>query len=88
MSTPSRCKRIRNRLDSAVPKEKSRMKRLWVAALLLAVPLAGCNVPDDDEKISQELKSGDRLKHKSKTIHVKVKGGMSGDSISADSIKL
>ena len=34
---------------------KSRMKMLWLSALILASPLAGCKVPDDDEKLSQEL---------------------------------
>src|SRR5580658_9809097 len=36
------------------------MKKLWVTALVLAVPLAGCNAPDDDEKISQELNVNSR----------------------------
>jgi len=36
------------------------MKMLWLTALVLAAPLAGCNVPDDDEKISQELNVNSR----------------------------
>ncbi|HWZ33655.1 MAG TPA: BamA/TamA family outer membrane protein [Bryobacteraceae bacterium] len=36
------------------------MKTLWLTALVLAAPLAGCNVPDDDEKISQELNVNSR----------------------------
>jgi hypothetical protein len=36
------------------------MKMLWLPMLLLAVPLAGCNVPDDDEKLSQELNVNSR----------------------------
>ena len=36
------------------------MKTLWLSALLLATPLAGCNAPDDDEKLSQELNVNSR----------------------------
>ena len=36
------------------------MKTLWLSALILAAPLAGCNVPDDDEKLSQELNVNSR----------------------------
>ncbi len=40
--------------------KKSRMKTLWLPAILLAVPLAGCNAPDDDEKLAQELNVNSR----------------------------
>ena len=36
------------------------MKMLWLSAIILAMPLAGCNVPDDDEKLSQELNVNSR----------------------------
>src|SRR5258705_159048 len=35
------------------------MKMFWLSALILAAPLAGCNVPDD-EKDSQELNVNSR----------------------------
>ncbi len=38
----------------------SRMKTWWLSALILAGPLAGCNVPDDDEKLAQELNVNSR----------------------------
>jgi outer membrane protein assembly factor BamA len=44
------------------------MKTLWVTALVLAAPLAGCSVPDDDEKISQELNVNSRYMVES--VHV------------------
>lgn len=36
------------------------MKSLWCLALVLAVPLAGCKLPDDDEKSSQDLNVNSR----------------------------
>ncbi|HUA85676.1 MAG TPA: BamA/TamA family outer membrane protein [Bryobacteraceae bacterium] len=36
------------------------MKMLWCLALLLAVPLSGCKLPDDDEKSSQDLNVNSR----------------------------
>src|ERR1700722_11489683 len=36
------------------------MKKSFVTALVLAIPLAGCNAPDDDEKIAQELNVNSR----------------------------
>jgi len=36
------------------------MKTLWLSALILASPLAGCNVPDDDEKLAQDLNVNSR----------------------------
>lgn len=43
---------------------KSRMQMSWlsaiVASILLAAPLGGCNVPDDDEKLAQELNVNSR----------------------------
>ena len=36
------------------------MKRLWWLALVLATPLVGCNTPDDDEKIAEELNVNSR----------------------------
>ena len=36
------------------------MKTLWCLALVLAAPLAGCRLPDDDEKAAQELNVNSR----------------------------
>jgi outer membrane protein assembly factor BamA len=36
------------------------MKTLWCLALVLAAPLAGCRLPDDDEKTSQDLNVNSR----------------------------
>jgi len=36
------------------------MKTLWCLALILASPLAGCRLPDDDEKASQDLNVNSR----------------------------
>src|SRR6185437_15277722 len=36
------------------------MKKLWCLALILAAPLAGCRLPDDDEKASQDLNVNSR----------------------------
>src|SRR5579862_5594315 len=48
-------KQRRNRLVPAVRLTKSRMKMLWLSAIVLASPLVGCNVPDDNERTAQEL---------------------------------
>lgn len=39
-------------------------------------------------KISQQVQTGDRLKHKTKVFRAKVQGKMEGDSIRLDSIKM
>ena len=36
------------------------MKKLWCLALVLAAPLCGCRMPDDDEKSSQDLNVNSR----------------------------
>ncbi len=36
------------------------MKMLWLSAMVLAMPLAGCGAPDDDERIAQELNVNSR----------------------------
>jgi hypothetical protein len=36
------------------------MKLLWLSAVVLAMPLAGCNVQDDDEQLAKELNVNSR----------------------------
>src|SRR5579883_3008525 len=40
--------------------KKSRMRTLWLSAVLVAAPMIGCNVPDDNEKSSQEINVNSR----------------------------